>query len=227
MCCQAVCPGIQSTSIEDNFTAAHFQAFVFPAAATPDTRAPAATNFLPHSLFLLSPSICVSVCVCVRDSVVMCVPTFQVSHLTSWPAACQGESDTTSSGISFTCLTLSIFLPLSLYPGLIGWSSPAVPPRLSSLPVFVVTLFHSPPPFPSLSCCLWFCCVFPSPFPSVSIFNLSLAPTSHLWLCKMIRKEKGGGNVVEPRDEGEAEGGKKGEQGRWWHMGRCIKVVEG
>lgn len=42
----------------------------------------------------------------------------------------------------------------------------------------------------------------------------------------MIREEKGGGNIVEPMDEGEAEK-KKGEQGRWWHMGRCIKVVEG
>lgn len=81
MCCQVVSPGIQSKSIEDNFTAAHFQAFVFPAAATSDSRAPAATNFLPRSLFLLSPSICVCVCVRVQESQWLCVCLHLKSHI--------------------------------------------------------------------------------------------------------------------------------------------------
>lgn len=39
-----VCLGIQTKSIEGNFAAAHFQAFVFPPAVTPDAEAPAAAT---------------------------------------------------------------------------------------------------------------------------------------------------------------------------------------
>ena len=99
MCCQVVSPGIQSKSIEDNFTAAHFQAFVFPAATTSDSRAPAATNFLPRSLssccLLLSACVCVCVCVCVCSCVCACTckrvcgyVCAHISSLISHPLTC-------------------------------------------------------------------------------------------------------------------------------------------
>lgn len=78
--CVCVCMrlGIQSKSIEGNFTAAHFQA-VSPPAAKPHTKAPAATNFLCLSL----PAITIYLDVC---SVCVCVPVIQ-SH--SSPLTCR------------------------------------------------------------------------------------------------------------------------------------------
>lgn len=65
-------------------------------------------------------------------------------------------------------------------------------------------------------------CVSHSP-PSVSIFNLSLSPTSHLWLCKMKGEEKGR-QLCWLGDEGEAT---KEENRGGCSTGRCRKVVEG
>lgn len=157
ICGQVVCLNIQTKAIEGNFTAAHFQAFVFLPVATSHTRAPAVTNFLSLSLSLLSPSIYVCKCVCMHA----CAP--QVSLFTTDPLTdprCKAESDTISSEISYSdshaCGSLCHLatLLLSLFPLLFLFNG-----YHSSFSSFIITcvsfgVFHSPPAFPSLSCCL-------------------------------------------------------------------------
>jgi len=103
------------------------------------------------------------------SAVVLCLWASQflsVSGLTLhlWPAACQAESNTMSSEITFTPLSISVFLPHSLSLSLFFSLSPSFKfywMTLSSHHFFIATcvfslaLLHTPPPFPSLSCCLW------------------------------------------------------------------------
>lgn len=77
MCCQAVCLGIQTKSIEGNFTAAYFQAFVFPPAATPE-------HLLQQTFPLSHSSHCLPLAVCVFECVFKCVPP-TISSLTCYP----------------------------------------------------------------------------------------------------------------------------------------------
>lgn len=137
-------------STEVNFIAAQFQAFVFPPATTPDTRAPVAPNFLFVS------SCCHHLFLCVRVHVYVC-PCHHKSHspLTCRLSGRNWHHILRNQFLWFTRLHLYNTPPP--YLSLCYWI-PLSPCRscLSSLPVFAVTLFHSPPPFPSLSWCLWF-----------------------------------------------------------------------
>lgn len=146
LCCQVVCLGIQAKAIEDNFTAAHFQAFVFPPAATSDTRAHAATNFL--LLPLLAVHICVYVCP--KSYSYTTDPQAVRQEVTPYPQK--------SFSLIHTPVNLSVIcppsfslnlLPSSLFNGFhLSLSSFIITPCL------LLDFSHSPPPFPSLSCCL-------------------------------------------------------------------------
>lgn len=116
-------------------------------------------------------SLCVIFCLCVSISIL-------TRHL--WPVCCQAESDTMSSEISFTLPSVSIFLPLFFFPKLSSFLI-----LLLLLQRYYLCCCHASPHNTLFSCSVMLsviCRVSLSP-PSASIFNLSLSPTLHPWLC--------------------------------------------
>lgn len=148
-------------------------------------------NKLPLSLSVLSPpiySMCVFMCVrlpsqgslftsdlqAVREKV---TPHLQSLSLIHMP-------------LSFLSLSMSFYHSLTLSPNLIGYHSPLVALVFHR---YLCLLSHFSTHHPLLHLChavFDLLCVSLSP-PCVSIFNLSLSPTSQLWLFKMNGEEKG------------------------------------